>query len=98
MDLDQYGDPVHAGMTDLELFVIATPQLARDKLLKGPGTGHFYYSGDRRVLASANRNAETATLIANRTTLLTLRAYIVLYAFTLAQVLMSVLAWQSSPR
>ncbi|AXV78877.1 MULTISPECIES: thioesterase domain-containing protein [Ralstonia solanacearum species complex] len=42
IDLTQYGDPIHAGMTQAELME-AAPQLGK-QFVAGKGEGHFYYA------------------------------------------------------
>ncbi|MGH1509526.1 hypothetical protein [Ralstonia solanacearum] len=42
IDLTQYGDPIHAGMTQAELME-AAPLLGK-QFVAGKGEGHFYYA------------------------------------------------------
>ena len=59
LDIDQYGDPLKAGMNDIEI-VESVPTLIRQIMTKDPeNDGHFYYSNEsavgdirRRILAN----------------------------------------------
>ena len=42
MNLTQYGDPIYAGMSDIEL-INSVPMLA-SQMRRGNGEGHFYYA------------------------------------------------------
>lgn len=42
LDLKQYGDPIYAGMSDIEI-IQAVPTLA-SQMQKNQGEGHFYYA------------------------------------------------------
>jgi pimeloyl-ACP methyl ester carboxylesterase len=60
IDLTNYGDPVHAGMSQGEL-ALAVPTLAQ-QFVSGEGNGHFYYTasgatGDARRQDLANQLA-----------------------------------------
>jgi len=58
VDLAEHDDPIHAGMSDLEL-VLSAPSLALD-VTDETGAGHFYYSpnteeGQRRRRELSNQ-------------------------------------------
>jgi hypothetical protein len=59
LDLGQYGDPIHAGMTDEE-FARAFPKLVGQ--FYGHGAGHFYYS-QTGPKGDARRDALAQTLV-----------------------------------
>jgi len=50
-NLKEYGDPVYAGMTDIEI-ITAAPTLGSQMLAE---SGHFYYSGDNKNGSSRRR-------------------------------------------